>query len=576
MNNAEIAEVFENISDLLEIKGEQIYRILAYRRGAEAIKNLGRNVNTIWKSGELESIPGVGKAIAGKIDELLGTGELEFYEDLKREIPVGLLDVLKVGDVGPKKATRFWKELGITSIDALEAAAKAGQLRALPGMGARSEARILESIEAVKRRQTGRLSIGVALPIAEQLLAELRKHPQVKAAEAAGSLRRMRETVGDLDLLVSTDSPEEVMQTFVELPIVSRVRGKGETKTSVELVDGLRVQVWTHPSKRFGTALQYATGSKDHNVRLREIALDQGLSLSDQAFKRKNGKEITCSTEEEVYERLGLPWIPPELREDRGEIQSALEGRLPKLIELRDLKAELHAHSTWSDGASSIPEMVKAARKEGHRLLAITDHSKSLGVANGLTVERLRKQRKEINLLRKRLPKGFVLLQGSEVEILADGRLDYPDEVLAELDLVIASLHTSLRQPRAKVTARLLAAIENPHVDIIAHPTGRLIGEREGADLDMDLVLEAAARSGVILEINANPERLDLNDVYARRAIELGIPLAINTDAHRPEHMGFRRYGVGVARRAWVAADNVVNCWKPQRIISWLASRGDR
>ena len=575
MNNAEVAEVFENISDLLEIKGEQIYRILAYRRGAEAIKNLGRNVNTIWKSGELESIPGVGKAIAGKIDELLGTGELEFYEDLKREIPAGLLDVLKVGDVGPKKAARFWKELGITSIDALEAAAKAGQLRALPGMGARSEARILESIEALKRRQTGRLSIGVALPIAEQLLAELRKHPQVKAAEAAGSLRRMRETVGDLDLLVSTDSPEEVMQAFVELPIVSRVRGKGETKTSVELVDGLRVQVWTHPSKRFGTALQYATGSKDHNVRLREIALDQGLSLSDQAFKRKNGKEITCSTEEEVYERLGLPWIPPELREDRGEIQSALEGRLPELIELRDLKAELHAHSTWSDGASSIPEMVKAARKEGHRLLAITDHSKSLGVANGLTVERLRKQRKEINVLRKRLPKGFVLLQGSEVEILADGRLDYPDQVLAELDLVIASLHTSLRQPRAKVTARLLAAIENPHVDIIAHPTGRLIGEREGADLDMDRVLEAAARSGVILEINANPERLDLNDIYARRAIELGIPLAINTDAHRPEHMGFRRYGVGVARRAWVTSDSVVNCWKPQRVIDWLASRGD-
>ncbi|MEK7682973.1 MAG: DNA polymerase/3'-5' exonuclease PolX, partial [Chloroflexota bacterium] len=394
-------------------------------------------------------------------------------------------------------------------------------------------------------------------------------------AEAAGSLRRMRETVGDLDLLVSTDSPEEVMQAFVELPIVSRVRGKGETKTSVELVDGLRVQVWTHPSKRFGTALQYATGSKDHNVRLREIALDQGLSLSDQAFKRKNGKEITCSTEEEVYERLGLPWIPPELREDRGEIQSALEGRLPKLIELRDLKAELHAHSTWSDGASSIPEMVKAARKEGHRLLAITDHSKSLGVANGLTVERLRKQRKEIRALRKRLPKGFVLLQGSEVEILADGRLDYPDEVLAELDLVIASLHTSLRQPRAKVTARLLAAIENPHVDIIAHPTGRLIGEREGADLDMDRVLEAAARSGVILEINANPERLDLNDVYARRAIELGIPLAINTDAHRPEHMGFRRYGVGVARRAWVTSDSVVNCWKPKRLVDWLASRGE-
>jgi DNA polymerase (family 10) len=482
--------------------------------------------------------------------------------------------MLKVGDVGPKKAARFWKELGITSIKALEAAAKRGELRDLPGMGARSEARILESIGSLRRRQTGRLSIGVALPIAEQLLAQLRKHPAVKAAEAAGSLRRMRENVGDLDLLVSTDKPEPVMQSFVKLPIIGRVRSRGPTKTSVELVDGLRVQVWTHPSARFGTALQYATGSKEHNVRLREIALDQGLSLSDQAFKLEDGSEITCAQEAEVYERLGLPWIAPELREDRGEIQAALDGTLPELIELADLKAELHSHSTWSDGANTIEQMVKAARAEGHRLLAITDHSKSLGVANGLTVERLRKQHKEIAALRKRLPKGFVLLHGSEVEILADGRLDYPDDVLAELDLVIASLHTSLRQSREKVTARLLAAIANPHVDIIAHPTGRLIGEREGADLDMDRVLEAAAKSGVILEINANPQRLDLNDIHARRAIEMGIPLAINTDAHHPDHLAFRNYGVGVARRAWVTAEQVVNCWRPKRLRDWLASRG--
>ena len=574
MNNSEVAQVFEDIADLLEIKGEQIYRVLAYRRGAEALKNLGRDINTVWKEGQLEEIPGVGNAIASKIDELLGTGKLEFYEKLKKEIPIGLLGMLKVSDVGPKKAARFWKELGITSIKALKTAAKRGELRDLPGMGARSEARILESIEALSRRQTGRLSIGVALPIAEQLLGELRKHPAVKAAEAAGSLRRMRESVGDLDLLVSTDKPEPVMQSFVKQPIISRVRSQGPTKTSVELVDGLRVQVWTHPSARFGTALQYATGSKDHNVRLREIALDQGLSLSDQAFKREDGSEITCADEAEVYERLGMPWIAPELREDRGEIQAALDGTLPELIQLDDLKAELHSHSTWSDGANTIEQMVTAARAVGHRLLAITDHSKSLGVANGLTVERLRKQRKEIAAVRKRLPKGFVLLHGSEVEILADGRLDYPDEVLAELDLVIASLHTSLRQSREKVTARLLAAIANPHVDIIAHPTGRLIGEREGADLDMDRVLEAAAESGVILEINANPQRLDLNDVHARRAIELGIPLAINTDAHHPDHFAFRNYGVGVARRAWATAEQVVNSWRPKRLRDWLAGRG--
>jgi DNA polymerase (family 10) len=576
MNNSEVAQVFDDIANLLEIKGEQIYRVLAYRRGAESIKNLGRDINTVWKAGELEQIPGVGKAIAEKLDELLSTGKLGFYEKLKKEIPIGLLDMLKVSDVGPKKAARFWKELGITTIKGLETAAKRGKLRDLPGMGARSEARILESIGALGRRQTARLTIGTALPIAETLLAELRKHPAVKAAEAAGSLRRMRETVGDLDLLVSTDKPDAVMQSFVELPIISRVRSRGPTKTSVELVDGLKVQVWTHPSARFGTALQYATGSKDHNVRLREYALDQGVSLSDQAFKFDDGREVTVAEEREVYERLGMPWIAPEMREDRGEIQAALNGTLPTLIELGDLKADLHCHTTWSDGSVSIAEMVKAARAEGHRMLAITDHSKSLGVANGLTVERLRKQRKEIVALRKKLPKGFVLLQGSEVEILADGRLDYPDEVLAELDLVIASLHTSLRQSREKVTARLLAAISNPHVDLIAHPSGRLIGEREGADLDMDRVLEAAAKAGVILEINANPQRLDLNDVYARRAAEMGIPLAINTDAHHPDHFGFRKYGLGVARRGWVTADQVVNCWRPNKLQAWLAGRGAR
>jgi len=574
MNNAEVAQVFDDIADLLEIKGETGFKVIAYRRGAESIRTQGRDINAIWEEDALEDIPGVGKAIAEKTDELLRTGELQYYENLKSEIPIGLLDMLKVGDVGPKKAARFWAELGITSVDELEAAAKNGELQKLSGMGAKSEARILESIEALKRRQTGRMSIGVALPIAEQLLGELRRHPKVKAAEAAGSLRRQRETVGDLDLLVSTDHPEEVMQTFVELPIVGRVRSKGEVKTSVELIDGVRVQVWTHPSERFGTALQYATGSKDHNVRLRELALSMGFSLSDQAFKLEDGGEITVADEEMVYEKLGLPWIPPEMREDRGEIQAAQSGELPLLIEAKHLKGELHAHSTWSDGKNSIEEMVQAAREEKRKYLAITDHSQSLGVANGLTIKRVEQQRKEIAKVRKGLDKNFVLFHGTEMEVLADGTLDFPDDVLAKFDLVIASVHTSLRQPREQVTQRMLNAIENPHVDIIAHPSGRLIGRREPADLDMDRILEAALEHGTILEINSNPERLDLNDIYARRAAEMGIPLAINTDAHRPEHLAFRSLGVGVARRAWITSKQVVNCWTAARMQKWLEARG--
>jgi len=574
MNNAEVAQVFEDIADLLELKGEKVFKVIAYHRGAEAIRSQGRDINAIWKEDALEDIPGVGKAIAEKTDELLRTGELQYYENLKAEIPIGLLQVLKVGDVGPKKAARFWTELNITSVEELEEAAKRGELQKLPGMGAKSEARILESIEALKRRQTGRMSIGVALPIAEQLLGELRRHPKVIDAETAGSLRRMRETVGDLDLLVSTDHPDEVMQAFVELPVVGRVRSKGEVKTSVELVDGVRVQVWTHPSERFGTALQYATGSKDHNVRLRELALSMGFSLSDQAFKLEDGGEITVAAESDVYKKLGLPWIAPEMREDRGEIQAAQNGELPKLIEVKDLKGELHAHTTWSDGKHSIKEMAEGAMKEGHKYLAITDHSQSLGVANGLSVKRVEQQRIEIEKVRNALKKDLVLFHGTEMEILADGTLDYPDEVLAEFDIVIASVHTSQRQPREQVTARMLNAIQNPHVDMIAHPSGRLIGRRDPADLDMDQILEAALESGVILEINANPERLDLNDIYARRAAEMGIPLAINTDAHSPQHLAFRSFGVGIARRAWVTSKQVVNCWTAARIQKWLNARG--
>lgn len=572
MNNRDLAQMLETIADLLEIKGEQIYKVMAYRKAAQGILDLGRDVKAVWQEGDLESIPGVGKAIAGKIDEVLRTGRLGFYEKLKEEIPAGLVDVLRVGGVGPKKAARFWKELGITSIDQLEQAAREGRLRMLPGMGERSEAQILEGIEALRRRQSGRISIGTAMNLAESLLSQLRPLDGVRRAEPAGSLRRWRETVGDIDLLVAATDPSAVLRAFVHLPEVGRVTGRGETKASAELIDGTRVQLWVHPPERFGSALQYATGSMAHNVRLREFALDQGLSLSEHGFKRGE-EEILCAEEAEVYAALGLAWIPPELREDRGEIQAAREGGLPPLVALEDLVGELHCHSDWSDGEATIEQMALAARDLGLRYLAISDHSQSLGVANGLSVERLRQQRREIEAVQSRVGDSLRLLCGTEVEIRADGSLDFPDEVLRELDVVTASIHTSLRQKREQVTARLLSAIRNPHVDIIGHPTGRMIGQREAADLDMDLILREAAGHGVALEINAHPARLDLDDVHARRAVDMGCLLAINADAHSPQDFRLRSFGVGMARRGWVPPAVVVNAWPVDRLCDWLASR---
>ncbi len=577
MTNKELAGVFSNIADLLEIKGEIIYKILAYRRAAETLAEHGRSVSDVWREGGvkgLRQIPGVGEAIAEKIDELLSTGKLGFYEKLKAEVPVTLIDVLKVSGVGPKKAAMFWKQLDITTVEALKVAGQAGKLRDMPGMGEKSETKILEGIEALSRR-SGRTPLGQALPIARDILAMLRSLKGVVAAEAAGSLRRMKATVGDLDLLAASADPEPVMRAFVSQKEVARVLGQGPTKSSVEFQNGMRAQLWVHRPEKFGTALQYATGSKDHNVRLREIALDKGLSLSEHALTKKNGKEILCATEAEVYAALGLPYIPPELREDRGEVQAALKNALPDLIELADLKADLHSHSTWSDGRASIKQMAESARDRGLRALAVTDHSQSLGVTGGLTPERLREQRRELDKVQRELGDSILLLQGAEVEIRADGALDYSDDVLASLDIVVASLHTSLRQPRDQVTKRLLNAIHNPQVDIIGHPTGRLIPDREGADLDMDAALAAAAESGVALEINAHPMRLDLDDVYSRRAIEMGIALAINTDAHHPSDFALAEFGVATARRGWVTAAEVINTWPPDRLMKWLADRGN-
>jgi DNA polymerase (family 10) len=572
-SNQELADIFQTIANLLEIKGDVIYKILAYRKAADSLRDFGGNVYDVWQEGKLTDIPGVGKAIAEKIDELYTTGHLEFLEKLSMEVPPSLAELLEVPDLGPKKVALFWKELGITDLAGLEAAAQEGELQELPGMGEKSEAKILAGIESLSRR-TKRTPLWKAWPAAEELLTKLRQIPGVEKAAAGGSLRRMRETVGDLDLLVAAEDSSPVMETFTNLPEVLQVIGSGKTKSSVEFNNGLRVQLWVHPPERFGTALQYASGSKDHNVRLRELALKQGLSLSEHAFTRKDQSEILCANEEQVYEVLGIPWIPPEAREDRGEVQAALAGELPEFIELRDIQSELHTHSTWSDGKISIMDMAIAAREYGYKVLAITDHSPSLGITQGVTAEDFKEQRAEIDAAQEELGDSILILQGSEVEIKADGSLDYPDQVLAELDIVFASLHVSLRQPREQVTQRLLNAIQNPHVDVIGHPTGRLIPDREGADLDMEAVFAAAARSGVAMEISAHPERLDLNDIHARQAIEMGILLSINTDAHSPGELNLMHFGVATARRGWVEAKHVINTWEPERLLGWLRSRG--
>lgn len=573
MNNREMAGTFEAIANLMEIKGEAIYRILAYRRAAEALRGLGRDVSTIWKAGELEDIPGVGKAIAGKIDEMIRTDRLEFYEKLTSEIPPSLIELLKVDGIGPKKVTQFWKEGGITSLEELEAAAQDGKLRSLSGMGPKSEQKIIDGIQALKSRSTERSLLSSAWDTAQKIISEMNKVQGVERIEPAGSLRRFRETIGDLDLLIASDFPSQVMDAFVRLPLVERVLGQGDTKTSVELVDGMRVQLWVHPPERFGSAWQFATGSQAHNVRLREIALKKGLSLSEHGYKREDGSELLCRSESDVYEALDLAWIPPELREGQGEIAMAQKSDFSDLVTLNDLRGELHAHTTWSDGKASIEEMAQAAIGLGMEYLVISDHSRSLGIANGLSTKRLMEQQAEIGEVQKTFGKKIKILHGSEVEVMSDGTLDFPDEVLAQLDIVIASLHTSLKQSRKQVTQRLLNAIRNPHVDIIGHLTGRLINRRDPADLDVEAILKEGAAYGVAFEINANAERLDLKDSHARMALDFGCMLTINTDAHHPDQFDFRRFGVGTARRAAAPAQSILNTWVFKDLEAWLKHR---
>lgn len=496
------------------------------------------------------------------------TGKIVDHEKLKRDIPMSLLELLSIPGVGPKKAKLFYERLGIKSVRELEEAAKKGMLAGLPGIGSKTEEKILKGI-SLWRKSRERRSLGRILPLAQEIIAKLSESPYVRKISAAGSLRRMKDTVKDLDILVVSTEPMEVMERFVSLPFVMEVLGMGPTKSSILTKDAFQVDLRVVPEESFGAALQYFTGSKNHNIHLRQIALKMGLKVSEYGVFKEDNEKIAGYTEEEVYNALGLPWIPPELREDRGEIEAAFEGKLPKLIELGDIKGDLHIHSKWSDGAHTIEEIVQKALERGYEYIAITDHSKALGVARGLDEEHLLKQIEEIRNLQERFPK-IKILAGVEVDILQDGNLDLPDEILSKLDIVIASVHSAFNMSQEEMTRRICKALTNPYVDILGHPTGRLIEEREGYQVDIMAVIQKAKEEDVALEINAYPQRLDLNDINTKIAKEMGVKLAINTDAHTWGQLEFILFGVATARRGWLEKEDVINAWETRKLLDWL------
>lgn len=569
MNNADVAATLTEIAELLELKGESTFRIRAYENAARALGNMPEDVRTLAAEGRLTEVKGVGDAIAKKVDELLSTGKMEYLEGLRREFPPGVRTLMAVPGVGPSLARRAYTELGVDSLEDLRGAAESGALAALPGYGEKTAQNVIRALGRVSKRDQ-RISIGRARPLVDELVALLSPHDFIHQLMPGGSVRRWSPTIGDIDLLATSSSPERIMEIFVSLPIVGQVLGHGPTKSTIITDNGLQVDLRIVPDESFGSLLQHFTGNKQHNIELREYALARGLSLNEYGITHlQTGDTTRYDSESEFYGALGLEWIPPELREAHGEIDAARTGSLPRLVEVQDIRGDLHMHSEWSDGTVPIEQMVLAARERGYEYVAITDHSGGIGVANGLSPERIREQ---IQLVRKIDSdiEGISVLAGSEVDIKRDGSLDFPDEILADLDWVIASVHSGFNQSEEQMTQRMVAAIENPHVDAIAHPTGRLIGKREPYAVDMEAVFRAAVRTGTVLEINSFPERLDLSDQLVRRAKDLGVMVTINTDAHAPVHLENIRYGVAVARRGWAERKDVLNTRSLSELCSWL------
>jgi len=555
MRNEDVADALDLLADVLEFKGENPFKLRAYRKAARVLRDLQEDVSTLVAEGRLRDLPGIGEGIEKKVAQFVKTGKMDALEAAMEGVSPGIVEIMKIPGVGPRTAALAREKLNVQSVEELAEAARSGRLAELPGMGAKKAENILKGIEFM-RRAKGRMPLGKVLPLVESLLDELRRHG-VKKVVAAGSLRRMCETIGDIDILASGRSGEKIVRAFTGLPLVARVLASGDTKGSILTADGTQVDLRVVEPASYGAALQYFTGSKAHNIRLRSIARDRGLKLSEYGLFRDE-RRVAGRTEEEIYEVLGLPCIPPVLREDRGEIEAALEGKLPKLVELRDISGDLHVHTNWSDGHNSIEEMAAAARKRGYRYLVISDHTRALKIFGGLDASRLLEQIEEVKRVNARV-RGIRVLTGTEVDIRADGTLDMADEVLAKLDFVTASVHSGFAQDRDTMTRRILAAIENPHVDSIGHLTGRLLGERDGYDVDVDAILRAAARTGTALELNAHPARLDINDQACRRAKELGVKVAINTDAHDVEQLDLMRFGVATAQRGWLERSDVLN-----------------
>ena len=570
MKNLEIARVFHDMADLLELKGDNIFKIRAYRRAAQVIEHLPKEMAVMLEQGEdFQQIPGVGDAIAKKSSELIKTGKLEAYESLKAEFPEGITRLLEIPGIGPKTAHLLSLELKITSAEQLEEAIREGKVAHLFRMGDKTAQNLLHKIQAMRRKDQ-RIPIGQALPIVEDILNSLSSLRGVKNMTSAGSLRRFRETVGDIDIMGTADNPEKVISEFVALPVVKEVLAKGPTKASVILSHGLQADLRMVEHDSFGSLLQYFTGSREHNISLRTKCQKKGLKLSEYGITNvAHDKLEKFATEEAFYRRLGMQYIPPEIREDQGEIELSEKNAIPRLVDLRDIKGDFHAHSDWSDGNNTIEEMALAAKNEGYKYMAITDHSKGLGIAHGLTEERLKEQVREIHLLNQKL-KGFRILSGMEVDIRADGSIDMPDHMLADLDCVVGAVHSSFNQSEERVTGRILRAIENPHIDIIAHPTSRLIGEREPTAVDIEAVFKAAVKYKKALEINAMPSRLDLKDIHIHRARELGVMLAIGTDSHMAGQLKLIRFGIGMARRGWCESKHILNCHSLETVLAFF------
>ena len=559
MDNQEIAKILDDIGDMLDIKGEMPFKIRAYHRAANSIRSLPEDINKISKEERLSQIPAVGKGIADRIQELLSTGKMSFYEALQEDIPSQILELMQIPGLGPRKAKQLYDELNITTIQELHAAVEAHRLVPLRGMNAKTESNILRGIEELRKFRE-RILLFEAYPISERILKRLRTHLAVKRADAAGSLRRMRDTIGDIDLLVASEDPTKVMDFFCHLPEVVRILAKGSTKSSVIVKTGLQVDIRVVTPEQYGSALQYFTGSKEHSVHLRDIAKKRGFKISEYGiFEVETGKRLGGATEEEIYQELGMDWIPPVLREDKGEIDAALEHRLPKLVERQDLRGDLHVHSRWSDGLNSIREMAEKAIELGYEYICFADHAEKLKVAGGLTPEEIEKRQKEIDGLNEEFKGRVTILAGAELNIDNDGTVDYPDALLERFDVVTASIHKGFNQSKEQLTERTIRAMENRHIDVIGHPTGRILGKRPPFALDVDLVLEAAAKTGTFMELNSFPDRLDLKDDYLREAKRRGVKIVISTDAHLANHLRYISYGVSEAQRGWLEPGDVAN-----------------